>query len=124
MYITTIIVYQGEYTLEEYQMTGKRCGAAELRREEGGGRLGGSCESAMLSADDERRLRPVYDAMDLREYRRALKLINSQIGKQQGQSPSSSRPSYVSQILRALKAVALDKTGKQQEALQVRECFR
>ena len=86
--------------------------------------MGVSCESAMLSADDERRLRPVYDAMDLREYRRALKLINSQIGKQQGQSPSSSRPSYVSQILRALKAVALDKTGKQQEALQVRECFR
>ena len=62
---------------------------------------------------NERRLRPIYDALDNEEYKKALKLIQSQLGKKQ------SSISTQSQILRALKAFALDRTKNSHEAIQV-----
>ena len=68
-----------------------------------------------MSADERRRLGAVYDAMDLHEYRRALKLIAAQL------KPGRQLSVYASQILRSLKAVAFDRTGKCAEALQLCE---
>ena len=87
----------------------------------------------MNNDDNERRMRPIYDTLDLRDYRRALKLINNQIAKNGGAqavtttsaaafvalSPSQQQQAYMFQILRAVKAFALDRIGKHEEALQV-----
>ncbi|KAL0030478.1 hypothetical protein WJX79_008715 [Trebouxia sp. C0005] len=61
----------------------------------------------------ERRLPAIYDALDSRNNKLALKLINSALQKQ----PKS-------QMLRTLKAIALQRTGKDEEGLQLCEEVR
>lgn len=61
----------------------------------------------------ERRLPAIYDALDSRNNKLALKLINSALQKQSK-----------SQMLRALKAIALQRTGKDEEGLQLCEEVR
>ncbi|KAL4447959.1 hypothetical protein ABPG75_005178 [Micractinium tetrahymenae] len=56
----------------------------------------------------ERRLRPVYDALDARSWKQAAKLADAALKKFKGD-----------QLVRALKGYALHRSGKPEEALQL-----
>ena len=57
----------------------------------------------------ERKVRGVYDALDARNYKQAIKLADAALKKSDG---SNNGP-----LVRSLKAVALERTGRGGEAL-------
>eukprot|EP00878_Enallax_costatus_P012918 GHUV01013490.1.p1 GENE.GHUV01013490.1~~GHUV01013490.1.p1 ORF type:complete len:462 (+),score=166.78 GHUV01013490.1:239-1624(+) len=61
-----------------------------------------------MSRQREQRLQAIYDAFDARNYKGAIKLSNAAIQKYPDQP-----------VFKTLKAVALDRTGKSAEALQL-----
>ncbi|TPX65727.1 hypothetical protein SpCBS45565_g04984 [Spizellomyces sp. 'palustris'] len=63
---------------------------------------------ASLTDVQERRLRPIYDALDSYSYKQAIQLCNKGL-KKQGDAL----------ILKALKAVALDRWGREDEAFEL-----
>ncbi|KND04408.1 uncharacterized protein SPPG_00138 [Spizellomyces punctatus DAOM BR117] len=63
---------------------------------------------ASLTDVQERRLRPIYDALDSYSYKQAIQLCNKGL-KKQGDAL----------ILKALKAVALDRMGREDEAFEL-----
>ena len=62
----------------------------------------------MSESVETRRLRPVYDALDAYNYKQASKLLES-VAKKHGDS----------QIVRALRALILQSTEREQEALEM-----
>eukprot|EP00879_Flechtneria_rotunda_P031357 GHRR01034248.1.p1 GENE.GHRR01034248.1~~GHRR01034248.1.p1 ORF type:complete len:433 (+),score=157.77 GHRR01034248.1:1526-2824(+) len=85
--------------------THQRCGASKPVPE-----LSLSLCSGNMSRQQEQRLHAIYDAFDARNYKGAIKLANAALQK----CPDV-------QLFKALKAVALERADKMQEALQLTE---
>ncbi len=75
--------------------------------------------------NDPRKLRPIYDAIDARNYKQALKLTSSLLEKKPTacilkvpvaqRAPRSARSEYTSRG-QVLKALSLERTGRIEEA--------
>lgn len=62
--------------------------------------------------DPLRKIKPIYDAIDARNYKGALKLCNQFLTKEKGSD-------HQKQIVSVLKAYALERSGKKDDALDI-----